>query len=478
MKAFPIGAFVWGFGGSIVILSAGALSYRYEHGYAASIPLYMLLTFLIAWRGGFRASVPVAIASTIGLDYFFTEPRLTPHALAPQDLFALASFAGVSLLVSHLSNQIKNDADRLKAAEGEQRSLYELSRSALLIDWNSSVENQFCELCLKELQLQGVAIWREREVKFSHAGDAAHAVEPLQACFRAAQSIDLPSKSEHIRLLRFGERATGALYFLGPIEPLMADAVATLLATHLERVRALKAEVAAASQAVSEQLRTAVLDGLAHAVKTPLTTILVSSSGLKEIGDLTPLQTELAGVIQNQASYLATLTDQLLRTSKLEAREVRVQKTKVNIPALLESALEELRTEYDISRIKTKFSETIVECSVDAELIRMAIVQLLENALKYSPGSTRVALKVNVTANDLEISVHNQGSYIPPSERELVFERYYRSPSVEHGAPGTGIGLSVSKRAIEAHSGRIWIESNKEEGTTFRISVPLEGDQK
>lgn len=258
----------------------------------------------------------------------------------------------------------------------------------------------------------------------------------------------------------------------------MADAVATLLATHLERVRALKAEVAAASQAVSEQLRTAVLDGLAHAVKTPLTTILVSSSGLKEIGDLTPLQTELAGVIQNQASYLATLTDQLLRTSKLEAREVRVQKTKVNIPALLESALEELRTEYDISRIKTKFSETIVECSVDAELIRMAIVQLLENALKYSPGSTRVALKVNVTANDLEISVHNQGSYIPPSERELVFERYYRSPSVEHGAPGTGIGLSVSKRAIEAHSGRIWIESNKEEGTTFRISVPLEGDQK
>jgi two-component system sensor histidine kinase KdpD len=108
----------------------------------------------------------------------------------------------------------------------------------------------------------------------------------------------------------------------------------------------------------------------------------------------------------------------------------------------------------------------------------MAIVQVLENALKYSPDSARVALKIEVAASDLKISVHNDGSYIPPSERELVFERYYRSPSVKHGAPGTGIGLSVSKRAIEAQSGRIWIESGEETGTTFTISVPIEEDQK
>jgi two-component system, OmpR family, sensor histidine kinase KdpD len=268
----------------------------------------------------------------------------------------------------------------------------------------------------------------------------------------------------------------GAIYFSGSIEPLMADAIATLIATHVERVRALRAEVVAASQTVSEQLRTAVLDGLAHAVKTPLTTILVSSSGLKEIGELTPLQSELAQVIQNQASHLATLTDKLLRTSKLDASDFVLQKKRVDLVPVVKSVLEELRVEYDVGRVVAKYSDITAVAEVDVDLIRMALVQLIENALKYSPGSSRVHLDIAVLQESLAISIHNEGSYIPSSERELVFERYYRSPSVEHGASGTGIGLSVTRKAVEAHSGRIWIESDREKGTTFHISIPIQGD--
>ncbi len=473
----PVRSVVWGCGGSVLIFAASALSYRYEHGTAAaSIPLYMLVTLLVAWRGGFRASIPVAISSTIGLDYFFTEPRFTVRVASPQDVFALASFAGVSLLVSHLSNRIRSHAHRLEETEGQQRALYELSRSALLIDWNTSVGGQFCALCCDKLDLMGVALWLERDAEFAYAGEAGNTLEVLQASFRAKKISDLPAKSERIRLLRFGIRPMGAMYFSGSIEPLMADAIATLIATHVERVRALRAEVVAASQAVSEQLRTAVLDGLAHAVKTPLTTILVSSSGLKEIGELTPLQSELAQVIQNQASHLATLTDKLLRTSKLDASDFVLQKKKVDLVPVVKSVLEELRVEYDVSRVVAKYSDITAVAEVDVDLIRMALVQLLENALKYSPGSSRVHLDIAALPESLAISIHNEGSYIPAAERELVFERYYRSPSVEHGASGTGIGLSVTRKAVEAHAGRIWIESDREKGTTFHISIPIQGD--
>ncbi|WP_245536310.1 sensor histidine kinase [Terriglobus saanensis] len=363
----------------------------------------------------------------------------------------------------------------MKEAEQQQRALYEISRSTLLIDWNSSGGEQFCALIQEKLRLYGVGIWDDRERSFSYSGDASDSFDSLQASFRAMKDFNLPSKDQRIRLLRFGVRTVGTIYFHGELELLMADTVATLLATHLERIRALKAEVTAASQMVSEQLRTAVLDGLAHAVKTPLTTILVSSSGLKELGNLSPLQIELAEVIENQASYLATLTDKLLRTSKLESRELFVQKHKTSLRDIFESAVEELRIEFDISRIVPCFPESRIECDMDQDLVRMALVQLLENALKYSLGGSKVLMSVRVFLEEIEIAIHNEGSYIPAEERELVFERYFRSPSVEHGAPGTGIGLSVARRAVEAHNGRIWIESDPEKGTTFHVSIPLEG---
>jgi two-component system, OmpR family, sensor histidine kinase KdpD len=474
-KAFPIRPFLWGCGGAAVILAMGELTFRYERGVAASVPLYMFLTLIVAWRAGFKAAIPVALCSTLGLDFFFTEPRFNLHVASPQDIFSLVSFAGVSLLVSHLSDRIRKHSAQVEEAEQQQRDLYELSRSTLLIDWNHPSGEQFCALIQEKLGLEGVALWEERERSFSYAGDASVAAETLQASFRAMKNFDLIAKGERIRLLRFGVRTVGAIYLHGEIEPLMADAVATLLATHLERIRALKAEVTAASQTVSEQLRSAVLDGLAHAVKTPLTTILVSSSGLKEIGSLSPLQTELAEVIEHQASYLATLTDKLLRTSKLESRDVFMQRARANLQEIFDAALAELRTEFDVSRIALDIPKGPIEFQMDQDLVRMALVQLLENALKYSPGGSKVQISVSMLQEKVEVVVHNEGSFIPASERELVFERYYRSPSVEHGASGTGIGLSVTRRAVEAHGGRVWVESEQERGTSFHVSIPLEG---
>ena len=472
MKQLPFKSMAWTLGGSVIVLAAGFLSLARTFEPSVTIPLYLLLTVIIAWRAGFGAAIIVAICATLGLDFFFTEPRFSFAVTSRQDVFSLLIFAAVSLLISHLSRRIRANADRLRHSEAEQRALYELSRSALLLDWKASVDEQLCFLIQERMQLEGVALWDERETAFTSSGDTAHAEDRLKAAFRAERSYDLPNHLESVRMLRFGVRSVGAILFRGNIDQLTADSIATLVATHLERIRAMKAEVAAESQSVSERLRTAVLDGLAHAVKTPLTTIIASSSGLREVGSLSALQNELARAIEEQATYLADLTDRLLRTAKLENTEVLLKAQPTHLADLIHAAMEELRTAYDTSRIHVK-GVTDIDVCVDPELLRMILVQVIENALKYSVDATAVTMCVAVEGKLLTLSIHNEGSYVPAAERELIFQRYYRTESMQHRAPGTGVGLSVAKQAVEAHGGRIWLESDQDSGTTFHITLPI-----
>ena len=472
MKTSRLKSFAWALVGSFLVLASGLASLQHEFQPAEIISLFLLLTVIVAWRAGLTAAIAVAVCATLGLDFFFTEPRLTLTIASRQDVVSLLLFAVVALLISHLSRRIRTKAEELQHSEAEQRALYDLSRSALLLDWKAPVEEQLCFLIQERLRLEGVALWDAREAEFTCTGDTAHAQQRLQAAFRADRNYDLPNNLESVRIVRFGVRSVGAMLFRGRIDQLTADSVVALAATHLERIRALKAEVSAESQAVSERLRTAVLDGLAHAVKTPLTTIVVSSSGLREIGSLTVLQTELAQVIESQASYLAELTDRILRTAKLESSGVLLHTRTTQVSDLVHVVLGELRTVYDITRVHTK-SDVGVAFALDPELCRMVMSQVIENALKYSTDATPVTVRLAKTDQGLSMSVHNEGSFIAPEERELVFERYYRTESMQHRTPGTGVGLSVAKQAVEAHGGGIWVESHHDTGTTFHITVPV-----
>jgi two-component system sensor histidine kinase KdpD len=473
VKLFPFRPTLWAAGASLLTVAGGALASIYNIPGTLSIPVFMLLTIVVAWRAGFRASLTVAVFATLGLDFFFTEPRYSLEVSSPRDVFALFTFAATSTLVSHLSHRIRTKSDQLHKAQEQQRLLYEFSRSALLIDWNGSVEEQMCELISERFRLAGVAMLTAGESTVVGVGDTAHGEERLQASFRAQHSYDLPNHTESLRILRFGVRCTGALLMCGSVDPVVADSLATIVATHLERIRSAKSELRAQSQALSERLRTAVRDGLAHAVKTPHTTIIASSSGLREIGPLTSVQLQLAQAIEEQASYLSDVTTMLLRTASVEARDVHVRPQAVLLQQVCLSALDEMHLAQEQARIRisgiphTRFL-------VDPELLKLVLIQILENALKYSPASSPVTVGFTSFAPTLEIAIHNEGSFIPPSEQSLIFDRYYRGAATEHKASGTGIGLSAAKHATEAMGGRLSVESSPEAGTTFHISLPAE----
>jgi two-component system sensor histidine kinase KdpD len=222
----------------------------------------------------------------------------------------------------------------------------------------------------------------------------------------------------------------------------------------------------------SEQLRSALLDGLAHAFKTPLATIAVSSSGLLAVEELSTRQASLVGLINQEATRLSDLTTRLLRTSRLEASQIVLHEHVIDARALIQGALDECAFQLLSRNVDVSIAPEITKVRCDSQLLTLALVQILDNAAKYGLQDSLVLISADRSGSNAVFRIHNEGSYIPPTERNIVFTRFYRSPSVEHRAPGTGLGLSVAKKAVEAHGGKISIESDAQTGTTFVITIP------
>jgi two-component system sensor histidine kinase KdpD len=252
----------------------------------------------------------------------------------------------------------------------------------------------------------------------------------------------------------------------------MVDAIASLVTAALERARSFEKESRAEAARQNEQLRTAVLDGLAHALKTPLTVILASTSGLLEMNRLIPSQGELVQLIDRHAMHLNALMTHLLRMAKLESAEIRIRPEEVAIPRLLDEIVAECRGQLGERSIQVHIASRDLVVSGDRQLLAIALTELLTNAAKYSTAESAITVSANRQDNQVVIAVHNEGSVITLAERERIFERFYRSPATKHRASGSGIGLSVAKKTAAAHHGNLWVSSDPEVGTTFFLSLP------
>jgi K+-sensing histidine kinase KdpD len=123
-------------------------------------------------------------------------------------------------------------------------------------------------------------------------------------------------------------------------------------------------------------------------------------------------------------------------------------------------------------RVTVSHRDDLEFAVADADLLAKALKQLLENAYKYSEAGSAVQIYTYMTTDHVVITVTNRGPAIPQSEKERVFDRFYRSAAVQNEPSGTGLGLSVAKTLVEAQRGRIWVESNEGVGNTFYVSLP------
>jgi two-component system sensor histidine kinase KdpD len=440
---------------------------------AATISVYLFITLAIADKAGFVEASIVSVVATLCLEYYFAPPLFSFRVDRPENWTALVTFGGISLIVSRLSHQARRHQVMLEKQSIEQKALYELCRDMLLLDWKQSPAQQLCVLIKRSFSLQGVALWNAYEDALSCFGETPNAEDTTKAVYFNERNYDDASNQTSFRVLYFGTRAVGALMLCRhSIDSLNVNSIASITAMAIERTRSLAVEMNVEAEKHSEQLRSALLDGLAHAFKTPLTTITVASSGLLAAEELSARQAGLVDLINGEAIRLTQLTTRLLRTSRLEPAQFILHEKVIDVRTLIQGVVAECAFQLNSRHIDVFIAPEITKVRCDPQLLTMALVQILDNAAKYGPQDSLVRISADCSGSQAVLRIHNQGSYIPPTERNKVFTRFYRSPSVEHRAPGTGLGLSVAKKAIEAHGGKISIESDVQAGTTFVLTMP------
>jgi signal transduction histidine kinase/DNA-binding response OmpR family regulator len=238
------------------------------------------------------------------------------------------------------------------------------------------------------------------------------------------------------------------------------------------RLEQQSAELAVASRHKSE-----FLASMSHELRTPLNAIIGFSEVLLDrmFGDLNDRQAEYLGDIHDSGRHLLALLNDILDLSKVEAGQMVLEPGPVDLSTLLRSALGLVRERAARSALTVRLEDEddLPVAEADELRIRQVVLNLLTNAVKFTPAGGTVAVRVDRRDTEVEISVQDTGVGIPPADRERIFESFQQGERVTSAQEGTGLGLTLSRRIVELHGGRLWVESEEGKGSTFHFTVPV-----
>jgi len=438
--------------------------------------LYLVCVVLAAVYGGFWQATWISVISVACLDYFFNPPVFSFTVDRLSNWVELAAFEFTALIVNQLSNRAHLRELEAVAERRETERLYQTARRILLFDSPGDPGNLVTSLFREVFDLSTVLLFDAPSgaVYPQHnRPDQQSAIERMkESYFLDADAHDSKAKTWFC-VLRLGVRPAGALALCGTsMKHLTATALASLAAIALERARTLEKQYHAEAARQAEQLRTAVLDSLAHQFKTPLTVIRTASSGLPAAGQLSQLQTELVSMIDQEARKLNDLASRLVGAPKLNSPEFAPQPEPLLLSRLMKTAIQELERGQDRDRFQVIAPAHEPPVFADRELILTALAQLIDNAVKYSTPESPIEVRLIIKETAVVLTVRSQGLVVAPADRERIFDRFYRAPGAQVVSSGTGLGLSIVKTIATDHHGHVWADGEPDYGTVFSLSLP------
>jgi two-component system sensor histidine kinase KdpD len=441
--------------------------------------VYLLLVLTIASTSEFLEALVASVASTFTFNLYFLPPMGTLTIADPQNRVALFSFLAVSLVASRLRTEARRRAQDALARQQDLERLYSFSRSILLIDKSESFARQLVRKLAEIFELEAVVLYERRTDEYYRAGRSDFNGMDGQLKDAALHGTVLSdiARNRTITAVRLGAEPIGALGLQGrPMPDSVLQGIANLAAIGLERARAqdLEAQIEAARQ--SEKLRTTLLDAMAHEFKTPLTSVMAATTALLHDPEQPAARRiELLRIADEEAQRLKELIDDTVEMGRLDTSDIRVQAELTDILELVRGVVASMHIPASDRSIEVACGECPAPIPVDHRLISLAVRQLLDNAIKYSPPEGPVAIRVSGGNGAVAIEVTDHGRGIPLQEQSRIFQRMYRSPSVEHQVPGSGLGLSIALNIVRAHHGDLTVTSQPGE-TTFRMTLPARPD--
>jgi two-component system sensor histidine kinase KdpD len=465
----------------LVVIAALTAVLSHARPNATTVALSFLLVVLFtAAVWGLRESVVASLLAMICFNVFFLPPLGTVTIADPQNWLALFVFLATALVASKLSDTARKRALEAERRRHETERLYSLSRMILMSAGDLGQTAGDIALRIQQVfDSQGVILFDSGLNKRFAAGEAPPAAteQALADVARRGDVVRNPEAGLAIVPLSLGGKPIGSLALSGRmISDGALQATANLTALALERARSQDLAARAELSRQTQEFKSTLLDGVAHELKTPLTAIKAAvSSVLSSPDSLSPSQTELLSVVDEETDHLSRMVREAIHMTKIEAGKLQLNRKQISLDRLARTVLDQMTSRLEGRRVEIQSAEGLPGVSADEELVQLVIRQYLDNALKFSPPGSPLLVTLSGKRGQVEFMVEDKGPGIPESELPLVFERYFRGRSAPESAEGTGIGLSIAREIISAHGGKVRVESQPGAGSRFYFTLPCGG---
>lgn len=438
--------------------------------------LFLIAVLGVATISGFVEAAIVSAAAMLCYNFFFLPPVGHFTIADPQNWVALFTFLLTALVASHLSERAKNQALEASRRQKETEQLYALSRAILLTDASRPIGPQAAQSIAQIFELPTVMLLDGKTNASFRGGETdVEGLEPRleQVVLQGSHYQDSAMRLD-IWPIALGGRPIGALAAVGMrASDGAVQSILNLVAIALERVRTEEAANRAEVARQSEEFKSTLLDAIAHEFKTPLTSIKAAATALLVDGErLGPDQQELAAVIEEETDRMSQLVTEAVKMAEIDAGKVTLIRVPVTAGALLRATEASLAGRGAERLEMPQGEDPLAAVCVDGEMIVLALRQLIDNALKYSPPSTFVRCRVEVEEERVVIRIIDQGAGIPERDRERIFEKFYRRASVRDKVPGSGLGLHIAREIARIHGGDLWVGTSQGAGAEFCFALP------
>ena len=483
-------------GAASIIAIATAVSW-FMRPYVQTIDIamvYLLAVVIVSSRYARGPSLIASILSIAVFDFVFVPPYLTFAVSDTNYILTFGVMLVVAIVISRLTSRIKLQAESAREREQRTAALYAMSRELaaartgdtaaaiashhvgrtfageaviLVLDGEGSLSPQPAEggTALDDKE-RGVARW-----VLDHAQMAGQGTSTLPA----ARALYLPLVSSGTTVGVIGLTPSDPKRVHDPIQRQLMETFADQVAVALERAMLAERNQRTQIEVEAERLRTSLLSSLSHDLRTPLAGIEGAASSLLDQSDaLSPAtRQDLAQTILEESRRMTRLVANLLDMIRVETGALQVQKEWQPLEEVIGVVLIRLDERLRDHPVMVQLPPELPLVPIDAVLMEQVFVNLLDNAIKYTPDGTPIEISAAGKSGSVVVEVADRGPGIPPGEEERVFEKFHRASQSTAG--GVGLGLTICRGIVKAHGGRIWAENRAGGGAIFRFSLPLTG---